>query len=73
MVRLGRRLLLLTPLLAGFLLAPAAVLAQTATPTPSISPSPGAPGAGHTAGFWIVFLVLAGLLAIYRLRLWRGR
>ncbi len=82
MVLLGRRLMLLLTLVAGFLLAPALALAQpatlspTTTPSPTVTTSPGpctGPGCPHSGSFWIVFVVLVGLLAIYRLWLLRRR
>jgi len=74
-VRAGRRSVFLVSLAAGFLLTPAPVaLGQTPTPSPTVRLGPcTGPHCPRSSGFWIVFVVLAGLLVIYRLWLLRRR
>ena len=61
MIGAGRLLLLLS-------------VAQTPTPSPTVSLGPcTGPHCPRSGGFWIVFVILAGLLVIYRLWLVRRR
>jgi hypothetical protein len=74
-VQAGRRFLILFPLVAGFLLAPASLAhAQSPTPSPTVTLGPcTGPHCPRSGSFWVVFVILAGLLVMYRLWLLRRR
>ena len=75
MVRAGCRSVFLVALAAGFLLTSAPIaLGQTPTPSPTVRLGPcTGPHCPRSGGFWIVFVILAGLLVTYRLWLLRRR
>jgi hypothetical protein len=74
-VRAAHRSVFLVSLAAVFLLVPARfALGQTPTPSPTVRLGPcTGPHCPRSGGFWIVFVVLAGLLVTYRLWLLRRR